>query len=201
MEPISIQEAHDQLQACDDEVNRIKAKLAELQAENSVTALARRERGLADQLLEGGDLATIVAPPMTSAQLRQAIGALEARLAEALDRQNQARGAVRRSKVGRMRELLKAERQAYDQACKALVDQWLRVTAMANTLDAATGMTDTLQAPWYRLTLPRAIEPPSHNPYEDNSNHFPNAQTLLSSAHANKARTEIAELLKKEGIE
>jgi hypothetical protein len=59
MEPISIQEAHDQLQACGDEVNRIKAKLSELQAENSVTALARRERELADQLLEGGDVATI----------------------------------------------------------------------------------------------------------------------------------------------
>lgn len=201
MEPISIQEAHDQLQACGDEVNKIKAKLSELQAENSVTALARRERELADQLLEGGDVATIVAPPMTSAQLRHAIGALEARLAEALDRQNQARGAVRRAKVDRMRQLLKAEREAYDTACKALSHQWLRVTAIANTLDAATGMADTLTGPWYRLTLPRAIVPTSHNAFEDNSNHFASTQGLLSSAHANKARTEVAELLKKEGIE
>ncbi len=201
MEPISIQEAHDQLQACGDEVNKIKAKLSELQAENSVTALARRERELADQLLEGGDVATIVAPPMTSAQLRHAIGALEARLAEALDRQNQARGAVRRAKVDRMRQLLKAEREAYDTACKALSHQWLRVTAIANALDAATGMADTLTGPWYRLTLPQAIVPTSHNAFEDNSNHFASTQTLLAGVHANKARTEVAELLKKEGIE
>ena len=95
MQPISIQEAQDQLQACTDDVARIKQRIAELQAENSIPALARRERQLADALLEGGDVA-IVAPPMTSVQLRHAVQILEGRLAEALDHQNQATGALRR---------------------------------------------------------------------------------------------------------
>jgi len=196
MEQISIQEAHEQLQACTDEVGRIRSKLAELQAENSVPVLARRERELADQLLEGGDLATIVAPPMTSAQLRHAINVLEGRLAEALDLQNQARGAVRRANLNRMRELLRAEREAYDEAAQKVMHRWLRATALANAVDAVTGVS-SMSAPWYRLKLPRGIEPKTHNNYEDVSS-YPDSQTLLAGVQANLARTEIAALLNAE---
>ena len=157
MEPISIAEAHNQLQACTDEVSRIKQRIAELQAENSIPALARRERELADALLEGGDVATIVAPPMTSVQLRHAIQVLEGRLAEALDQENQAKGSVRRAKLDRMRELLKAEREAYDEAAKQVMHRWLRATALENALDAVTGVS-LMSAPWYRLKLPRGID-------------------------------------------
>ena len=198
MQQISIQEAQDQLQACTDEVGRIKQRIAELQAENSIPALARRERELADALLEGGDVATIVAPPMTSVQLRHAIQVLEGRLAEALDHQNQATGALRRAKLNRMRELLKAERQAYDEAAKQVMHRWLRATALANELDAVTGVS-SMHAPWYRLRLPRGIEPDSLNTYEDVSS-YPDTQTLLAGVQANLARKEIAEQLQKEGI-
>ena len=199
MQPISIQEAQDQLQACTDKVGRIKQRIAELQAENSVSALARQERALADALLEGGDVATIVAPPMTSVQLRHAIQVLEARLAEALDQENQARGAVRRAKLNRMRELLIQERQAYDELAKATQHQWLRVTVLTNELDAALGM-NTLAAPWFRLKLPRGIEPKTHNLFEDVST-YPDARALLSASQGNLARKEIAEQLQKEGIQ
>jgi len=199
MQPISIQEAQDQLQACTDEVGRIKARIAELQAENSIPALARRERELADALLEGGDVATIVAPPMTSVQMRHAIQVLEGRLAEALDQENQARGAVRRAKLNRMRELLIQERQAYDELAKATQHQWLRVTVLTNELDAALGM-NTLAAPWFRLKLPRGIEPKTHNLFEDVST-YPDARALLSASQGNLARKEIAEQLQKEGIQ
>ena len=198
MQPISIQEAQHQLQACTDEVGRIKARIAELQAENSVPALARRERELADALLEGGDV-SIVAPPMTSSQLRHAIGVLEGRLAEALDHENQARGAVRRANLNRMRELLKAEREAYDEAANQVMHRWLRATALANALDAVTGVS-SMHAPWYRLRLPRGIEPNSLNTYEDVSS-YPDTQTLLAGVQANLARKEIAEQLQKEGIQ
>jgi len=199
MQPISIQEAHNQLQACTDEVGRIKQRIAELQAENSIPALARRERELADALLEGGDVATIVAPPMTSVQLRHAIGVLDARLAEALDQENQARGTVRRAKLDRMRELLKAEREAYDELAKATQHQWLRVTVLNNELDAALGMS-TLAAPWFRLNLPRGIEPKVHNLFEDVST-YPDARALLSASQGNLARKQITEQLQKEGIQ
>ncbi|NDD14220.1 MAG: hypothetical protein EB072_16655 [Betaproteobacteria bacterium] len=192
------QEAQDQLQACTDDVARIKARIAELQAENSIPALARRERELADALLEGGDVA-IVAPPMTSVQLRHAIGVLEGRLAEALDHENQARGAVRRAKLNRMRELLIQERQAYDDLAKATQHQWLRVTVLTNELDAALGMS-TLAAPWFRLSMPRGIEPKVHNLFEDVST-YPDARGLLSATQGNLARKEIAEQLQKEGIQ
>ena len=198
MQPISIQEAQDQLQACTDDVARIKARIAELQAENSIPALARRERELADALLEGGDVA-IVAPPMTSVQLRHAIGVLEGRLAEALDHENQARGAVRRAKLNRMRELLIQERQAYDDLAKATQHQWLRVTVLTNELDAALGMS-TLAAPWFRLSMPRGIEPKVHNLFEDVST-YPDARALLSASQGNLARKQITEQLQKEGIQ
>ena len=198
MQAISIQEAQDQLQACTDDVARIKARIAELQAENSIPALARRERELADALLEGGDVA-IVAPPMTSVQLRHAIQVLEARLAEALDQENQARGAVRRAKLNRMRELLIQERQAYDDLAKATQHQWLRVTVLNNELDAALGM-NTLAAPWFRLNLPRGIEPKTHNLFEDVST-YPDARALLSASQGNLARKQITEQLQKEGIQ
>jgi len=198
MQPISIQEAQDQLQACTDKVGRIKQRIAELQAENSVSALARQERALADALLEGGDVATIVAPPMTSVQLRHAIQVLEARLAEALDQENQARGAVRRAKLNRMRELLIQERQAYDELAKATQHQWLRVTVLNNELDAALGM-NTLAAPWFRLNLPRGIEPKTHNLFEDVST-YPDARALISASQGNLARKQITEQLQKEGI-
>ena len=197
MQPISIQEAQDQLQACTDEVARIKQRIAELQAENSVSALARQERALADALLEGGDVA-IVAPPMTSVQLRHAIQVLEGRLAEALDHQNQATGALRRAKLNRMRELLIQERQAYDEAAKQVMHRWLRVTVLNNELDAALGM-NTLAAPWFRLSMPRGIEPKVHNLFEDVST-YPDARALLSASQGNLARKEIAEQLQKEGI-
>ena len=199
MQPISIQEAHNQLQACTDEVGRIKQRIAELQAENSVSALARQERALAEALLEGGDVATIVAPPMTSAQLRHAIQVLEGRLAEALDHQNQATGALRRAKLNRMRELLKAEREAYDEAAKQVMHRWLRVTVLTNELDAALGM-NTLAAPWFRLNLPRGIEPKVHNLFEDVST-YPDARALLSASQGNLARKQITEQLQKEGIQ
>lgn len=199
MEPISIAEAHNQLQACTDEVSRIKQRIAELQAENSIPALARRERELADALLEGGDVATIVAPPMTSVQLRHAIQVLEGRLAEALDQENQAKGSVRRAKLDRMRELLKAEREAYDEAAKQVMHRWLRVTVLTNELDAALGM-NTLAAPWFRLSMPRGIEPKVHNLFEDVST-YPDARALLSASQGNLARKEIAEQLHKEGIQ
>lgn len=198
MQAISIQEAQDQLQACTDDVARIKARIAELQAENSIPALARRERELADALLEGGDVA-IVAPPMTSVQLRHAIQVLEARLAEALDQENQARGAVRRAKLNRMRELLIQERQAYDDLAKATQHQWLRVTVLTNELDAALGMS-TLAAPWFRLSMPRGIEPKVHNLFEDVST-YPDARALLSASQGNLARKQITEQLQKEGIQ
>lgn len=198
MQPISIQEAEDQLQACTDEVGRIKQRIAELQAENSVSALARQERALADALLEGGDVATIVAPPMTSVQLRHAIQVLEGRLAVALDQENQARGAVRRAKLNRMRELLIQERQAYDELAKATQHQWLRVTVLNNELDAALGM-NTLAAPWFRLSMPRGIEPKVHNLFEDVST-YPDARALLSASQGSLARKQITEQLQKEGI-
>ncbi|NBS94337.1 MAG: hypothetical protein EBT27_11580 [Betaproteobacteria bacterium] len=105
---------------------------------------------------------------------------------------------MRRAKLNRMRELLIQERQAYDELAKATQHQWLRVTVLNNELDAALGM-NTLAAPWFRLNLPRGIEPKTHNLFEDVST-YPDARALISASQGNLARKQITEQLQKEGI-
>lgn len=200
MEQISITEAQEQLDGCSLEVDRIRAKITEVQANNSIADAARRERELADRLMDGGDIAEIIAPALTSAQVRRAVQVLESALAEALDRENQAKGALRRARIGRMRALLTQERELYDATATDLMNRWLRVSLLAQQVDAATNMSDTLPSQWYRLTLPRGIAPKTYNAYMDESCHFANATDLLSTVKSNAVRTEIKGLLEKEGV-
>lgn len=200
MEQMGITEAQEQLDGCTMEVTRIRAKIAEVQANDSIADAARRERELADRLMNGGDIAEIIAPALTAAQVRRAVQVLESALAEALDRENQARGALRRARISRMRALLTQERELYDATAIDLMNRWLRVTLLAQQVDAATNMTDTLTSNWYRLTLPRGIAPKTYTAYMDESCHFANATDLLSTVKSNAVRTEIKELLEKEGV-
>lgn len=200
MEQIGITEAHEQLDGCSLEVARIRAKITEVQANESIAEAARRERELADRLMDGGDIAEIIAPALTSAQVRRAVQVLESALAEALDRENQARGALRRARIGRMRALLTQERELYDAKAIDLMNRWLRVTLLAQQVDVATNMSDTLPSQWYRLTLPRGIAPKTYNAYVDDSCHFASATDLLSTVKSNAVRTEIKGLLEKEGV-
>lgn len=200
MDQISITEAQEQLDGCSLEVARVRAKIVEVQANSSIADAVRRERELAEKLMSGGDIAEIIAPAMTAAQVRRAVQVLESALAEALDRENQAKGALRRAKIGRMRSLLNQEREVYDAAAIDLMNRWLRVTLLAQQVDAATNMSDTLPSQWYRLILPRGIPPKAHNAFLDNSCHFANANELLMSARSNAVYAEIKGLLDKEGV-
>lgn len=200
MEQISITEAQEQLDSCSLEVARIRAKIIEVQANSSVADAVRRERELAEQLMSGGDISEIIAPAMTAAQVRRAVQVLESALAEELDRENQAKAALRRARVGRIRALLNQERELYDATAIDLMNRWLRVTLLAQKVDAATNMSDTLPSQWYRLTLPRGIAPKAYNAFLDNSCHFSSANELLTSARANAVHAEIKGLLDKEGV-
>ena len=141
----------------------------------------------------------IVVPPMTSTQLRHAVQVLENRLAEALDYENQARSAIRVAKIRRLRELLQSEQKKYDEIAQALTHLWLRVSVLTQHVDAATGMQNTACYNWYSAKIPRGVQLKSRNPYEQTSMH-PDPQDLLLAAAGNKAKSEIAELLKTEGV-
>ena len=200
MEQISINEAQEQLGSCAAEVARIRARIAEVQSNSGAMDVARRERELTEKLLEGGEISEMVAPAMTAAQVRRAVQLLESALAEALDRENQAKGALRRARIGRMRELLQQERQEYDKAAIALMQKWLRVSVLCNQLDSAVGMSNTISASWFRLSLPRGIVPHNTNAFLDCSMYCANGNELLTGNYSNRARNEIAELLEKEGV-
>lgn len=197
---IEIKEAADQLQEYGDEVARIRQRIKELQDSNNAVELAKQERDVAQRLLEGGDVAEIVMPPMTSTQLRRAVQVLESRLAEALDRENQARGALRSAKVRRMRDLFEQSKKKYEERVNELLTTYSETTALAQKLSSMVGGVDQLPLTWYRLTLPVANYDTSRRGYID-SGLYPLYDQIMNGPIGNKARTEIEQMLKKEGIE
>lgn len=199
IETISVKEAQAQLEARSADVAAIRQKIAELKEQTSAASIAKAERALGDALLAGVAVDQIVVPPMTSTQLRHAVQVLENRLAEALDYENQARSAIRVAKIRRLRELLQNEQKKYDEIAQALTHLWLRVSVLTQHVDAATGMQNTACYSWYSAKIPRGVQLKSRNPYEQTSMH-PDPQDLLLAAAGNKAKSEIAELLKTEGV-
>lgn len=197
MEQISISEARQQLQAAEDEVARIRQRISELRDSDNVLDLARRERELAQQLLDGADPGGIVAVPLTSAQLRKAISVLESALAEALERERWARGAVRKAQVERMRELLEERKAAFDERAEDLLRAYCDTTALADELSRAVGSVPQLPLVWGRLAVPKPVT--DHSIYATGMH--PSGPELMSGLYGNRARTELAEVLKREGIE
>ena len=198
MDQITITEAEQQLQVHADEVARIRAKIRELRDGDNAVDRSRLEREAAKALLEGGDVAEIVAPSMTSAQLRRAVAVLEGALGEALEREAQARGVLRAAKVRKIRELLDVAKERYDQAAVELLARYCEATAMAQSLAAAVGGVEQMPLAWHRLELPRAIPPRSVGFFD--SGLYPRGSDNNSSDFMNRAKSEVQAVLRKEGI-
>lgn len=196
---MSIDEAATQLQECADEVSRIRSKISELKQSDSPLASAQRERDMAQALMAGGDVAEIVAVPLTSAQLRKAVLVLEAALAEALDRESQAKAALRAAKIRRARELLQERRTNFEAMSKDLIREWAEVTALAQEVAQMVGGVNQLPSSWFSLAIPIGVEK-RVNPFFDSGLH-PSGTEIMSSLVGNAARAAIAIELKKEKIQ
>lgn len=200
MEQINITEAKQQLQEATDEVNRIKARIAELRAGDNAIDRARREREMADALMAGGDVAEIVAPPLTSTQVRHAVQVLESALNGAVERESQAAGVLRAAKVRRMRELFEQRKVQYDLQARELLKVYAEVTALGNTISAAVGGVHQMPMVWHRLELPKAIVDVQRDPFFESGFHS-KGNEVMSTAIGVMAAAEVKALLRKEGVE
>lgn len=196
---IGIKEAAQQLQECSDEVGQIRQRIRELQESNSAIELAKCEREISQRLLEGGNVAEIVMPPMTSTQLRMAVQVLESRLVDALERESQAKGALRAAKMRRLRELYELAVADYDKKASELVHEFARATALGLKIESAVGGVSQLPLTWHRLTIPRGGSHSAKWSAFDSGLH-PQHEEIMNGNIGNKARSDLNELLNKEGI-
>lgn len=199
MDQPTITEAREQLQEATDEVNRIKARIAELRAGDNALDRAKREREMADALMAGGDVAGIVAPPLTSTQVRHAVQVLESALNGAVERESQAAGVLRAAKVRRMRELFEQRKVQYDLQARELLKAYAEVTALGNTISAAVGGVHQMPMVWHRLELPKAIVDVHRDPFLENGLHTRGTEVMGTGIGA-AACEEIKAMLRKEGV-
>lgn len=200
MQQISISEARQQLQEAQDEVARIRQRISELRDGDNAIDRARREREMADAILAGGDVAGIVAAPLSSAQVRHAVQVLESVLNGALEREAQAAGALRAAKVRRMRELFEQRKAEYDQQARDLLRAYAEVTALGSTISSWVGGVDQLPMAWRRLELPKAIEDVRQNPFAQTGLHVRGIE-VMNTAIGAQAVEEVRALLREEGVE
>lgn len=200
MEQISIPEAKQQLQDAQDEVARIRSRIAELRAGDNAIDRARREREMAEALMAGGDVAEIVAPPLSSAQIKHAIQVLESALSGAIEREAQAAGALRAARVRRMRELFEQRKSQYDVQARDLLKVYAEVTALGNAISAAVGGVHQMPMVWHRLELPKAIVDVQRDPFAETGLHTRGSEVMGTTIGASAA-AEVKAMLRKEGIE
>jgi hypothetical protein len=199
MTTLTIEEAVAQLKAADEEVERIQARIRELS--QKAIGHQQRDRELAVALMAGADVeqATIVSPPMSPAQVRRGIDALEALLADASSKQVQARGALRSARANRLKELFQQAAQTYDTEAQNLMGHYCRVAALAEKMAGVRGI-NPLGNHWWRLMLPRALT--LTDPYRfDGLCWVESGTDLTQGVKGNAGRAEVAELLRSEGVE
>ena len=197
---IRISEATQQLQEAEDEVNRIRARIAELRAGDNALDRARREREVAAHLIAGGEVAEVVAPPLSSAHIRHAVQVLESALSDAAERQAQVTGVMRAAKVRRMRELFEKRKTEYDQQARELLKAYAEVTALGQQISSAVGGVNQMPMTWPRLTLPRAKVDVQRDPFVDNGLHCTDGLEVMGTAIGAGASEEIKALLREEGV-
>lgn len=196
---LTVEEARQQLQEAEEEVHRIRTRIGAIEAGGSAIEVQRRERELAQALLDGGDVAAVVAPSMTSGQIRVAVSALQTALAEAQSRVAQAKGALRRAQVIRLRALLAEAQAAYDVQAAQLVRAYADVGAIAERVTQATGV-DPRNSTWHNLVLPRAV-PKDVGLFFDGSVAVSRGLDVANGQPGAAARARLTETLKTEGIE
>jgi len=198
-DPMDITEARGQLAEAEDALHRIRARIASIEAGGSAVEAQRRERELAQLLLDGGDVSTVVMPAMSTGQIRVAVSALRSAEVEALERVNQARGTVRRAKVTRLKQLLEERKVEFDRKAAELLAAYADVHATSERICAATGV-DPRSPTWWTLQIPRAV-PAKVGAFFDGSTLCVRGQDVVASGIGAAANTRLVELMRQEGLE
>ena len=196
---MDITEARAQLAEAEDALHRIRARIASIEAGGSAVEAQRRERELAQQLLDGGDVSTVVVPAMSTGQIRVAVSALRSAEVEALERVNQARGALRRVKVTRLKEVLEERKVEFDRKAAELLAAYSDVHAASERICAATGV-DPRSPNWWTLQIPRAV-PAKVGAFFDGGVLCVRGQDVVASSIGAAANTRLVELMRQEGLE
>lgn len=208
---ITLEEAKAQLAEKSARVEQIRGKLAEMRtmAMGAATRMVRSEAALAEAVLTGQNVAEaldaqpvdpgVTPAPITPSEARRIVAGLETLLAGAQDEENQARAAVRRASINDLKVLLEAEKRAFDAAALDLMHRWVRTTELMAKVGGVTGM-DQYTFTWANMRLPRAIPPKHLAPFTSGDLWCDGAEAIRTGSFANRARAEIAELLKSKGI-
>jgi hypothetical protein len=195
---MTIEEAASQLAEAQAEVEKIRERIGQVQAQGSAVQAATKE--LADALLRGDDVSTIAMPRLNSAQVRHAVQALEGALADAKARVSQATSALRRAKVERLKALLDEAKTEYDRQALELVARYADVHALCEKLASITGI-DSRPGSWHNLTIPRAIPANVGGIFFDGSVLVSRGLDVVTQAPGAAAAVRLAQKLKQEGIE
>lgn len=209
---LTLEEAKSQLAEKSARVSQIRGKLAEMRTLSMgvATRQARNEAVLAEAVLSGQNVAEVLdaaQPPaqgvtpaaITPSEARRVVSGLEHLLATALDEENQAQAAVRRASIGDLKALLEVEKRAYDTVAQDLMHRWARVTEAMAKVAGVTGMQQHSLV-WASIRLPRAIPPKHVAMFHTGELWCQGADDIRNGAIANRANSEIAELLRSRGI-
>jgi hypothetical protein len=194
---MNIQEAAAQLAEAQAEVERVQRRIVDVQSES--TTAEQDARALAQALMDGTDVSAIQMPRLSGAQTRHAVQALQGLLADAQSRAAQARGALRRARVTRLREIHEEAQVAFDAAAATLLDRYADVCCAADRLAAATGV-DPRPGSWWNLAVPRARQA-KVGLFFDGTTLTSRGQDVTSSAVGAAANARLSARLKEENIE